>query len=515
MFGHQFLLPVPDVDRTDFFLIFGANPVVSQGSAMTAPGMKSRLKALRARGGRLVVVDPRRTETAALADTHLFIRPGTDGLLVAAMLRRVLDRECPTDLAPLKAALAPFTAEAVARPTGVDAATINALADDFAAAEHAVAYGRMGVSVVEFGTTTTWLIEALNHATGNLDAIGGAMFGRPAVDLAGFARYSGQQGGFGPETEAGLPVFAGERPVSGLAGAIESGALRGFVTQAGNPVLSLPGGRRLDAAFKKLEYFVAFDPRINETTRHAHLILPPPRPLARDWYGLIFNALALRDVARYNPPVIEPDAHRPDCFELLTGVTLAALRHRGASALPARAAVATARRLGPRRMLDLLLRLGPHRLSLTKLAAAPRGLDLGARTAGRLRKPPAMCHPRLMADLDRLAASLAAEPPPLVLIGRRTLRSMNSWLNDSPRMVKGKNRCTARMHPTDATARGLTDGQTIAITGDGGRIEVPLEVSDEVMPGVVSVPHGWGHGRAGTRQPVASAHPGASYNDAI
>ena len=516
LYGNQALLPSPDVDRTDFFLIFGANPVVSQGSVMTAPGMKQRLRALRARGGRLVVVDPRRTETAALADTHLFIRPGTDGLLVAALLKTVLDGDCPADLAPLHTALARFTPAAVAPATGIDSDTIRTLARDFAAAERAVAYGRMGVSVNRFGTTITWLIDALNQATGNLDAVGGAMFGRPAVDLVTFARLVGQRGGFGPDTEDGLPVFNHERPVAGLSAAFESGALRGLITHAGNPVLSLPGGRRLDRALADLDFFVALDPRINETTRHAHLILPPRRPLERDWYGLVFNGLAHREVARYNRPVMPPKPAQPDSFTMLTRLGRGVVRHRGAvGALAAPLVGLTTRVLHPSRIIDLMLRIGPYPLSLAKLADHPHGLALGARQPGRLKTPPAMCHPRLMADLERLAGTLDAQPPPLVLIGRRTLRSMNSWLHDSPRMVKGRPRCTAQVHPGDAAAHGLRAGEPVTVRGAGGAITLPVEITDCVMPGVVSVPHGWGHGRKGTRQPVAGGRPGASYNDAI
>ncbi len=515
LYGNQARLPSPDVDRTDLFLIFGANPVVSQGSVMTAPGMKRRLKALRARGGRLVVVDPRRTETAALADTHLFIRPGTDGLLVAALLHVVLASDCPADLEPLRARLTRFTPEAVAPATGIDPAAIRRLADDFAAAERAVAYGRMGISVNAFGTTITWLIDALNYATGNLDAVGGAMFGRPAVDLPTFARLVGQAGGFDAPTGDGLPVFNHERPVAGLAPALESGELRGLITHAGNPALSLPGARRLDRALAGLDFFVAIDPRINETTRHAHLILPPPRPLERDWYGLVFNALALREVARYNRPVL-PAPHKPDSFAILTRLARGIVRRRGvAGALAGPAVGLLTRAVTPNRIIDVMLRTGPHRLSLAKLAEHPRGLDLGERQPGVLKTPPAMTHPLLLADLDRLADTLDVAPPPLVLIGRRTLRSMNSWLHDSPRMVKGRPRCTAQLHPDDAAAHGLESGDAAIIRGDGGEIELPVEVTDDLMPGVVSVPHGWGHGRPGTRQPVASAQPGVSYNDVL
>lgn len=516
LYGNQARLPSPDVDRTDFFLVLGANPVVSQGSVMTAPGMKGRLKALRARGGRLVVVDPRRTETAALADTHLFIRPGTDGLFVAALLYVVLADDCPADLTPLRDALGRFTPEAVAPATGIAPETTRALARDFAAAERAVAYGRMGISVTRFGATTTWLVDALNHATGNLDAVGGAMFGRPAVDLELVTRLIGQVGGFGPNTEDGLPVFNHERPIAGLAGAMESGALRGFITHAGNPVLSLPGGRRLDAALAGLDFFVAIDPRINETTRHAHLILPPLRPLERDYYGLIFNALAVREVARYNRPTLPPPPDQPDSHALLTRLLRGIMRHRGPLGVVSAGALSMlTAALPPPRLIDLLLRAGPHPVTLARLAEAPSSVDLGPRTAGRLKRPPEMCHPTLMADLPRLATLLDAAPPPLVIIGRRTLRSMNSWLHDSPRMVKGRPRCTAQMHPDDAAERGLSDGETVRIAGDGGAIELPLVITDAVMPGVLCVPHGWGHGRRGTRQPVAATQPGASYNDVI
>jgi anaerobic selenocysteine-containing dehydrogenase len=531
MFGNQVLLPVPDLDRTDFLLMLGANPVVSNGSLMTAPGVERRLKAIRSRGGRLVVVDPRRTETAALADQHLAIRPGADALLLLALLHTLFkeDRvrpgrlaDCSDGLPALAQAVEPYTPEAVASTTGLDAETIRRLARDFSSAPSAVCYGRVGVSTQEFGSLCCWLVNALNIVSGNFDRPGGAMFPRPAVDLAALADRFGVRGHFdkGRSRVRGLPEFGGEYPVATLAEEIETpgqGQIRGLVTIAGNPVLSTPNGARFDRALGQLEFMVAIDFYRNETTRHAHLILPPTAALEHDHYDLVFHQLAVRNTSKYASALFEPAPDTRHDWQILLELTRRHSRHAGRASWRSRLLHAALGRLGPAGLLDLLLRFGPHHLSLRKLRRSPHGLDLGPLTPAlpaRLSK----AHPRidlaparLLADLPRLAALRPASG--LELIGRRDLRTNNSWLHNSRRLVKGRDRCTLLMHPGDAAARRLVDGQRVQVQSRAGTVEAALELTDAMRPGVVSLPHGWGHGRAGTQLAVANAQAGVSIND--
>lgn len=543
MFGHQLLLPVPDIDRTAFFLVLGANPLVSNGSLMTAPGMPRRLRELRARGGRLVVVDPRRTETARVADTHLAIRPGTDALLLLALLEVVFSEgrarpgrlEASLDgVEELKAAVRDFTPEGVAAATGLAAEEIRSLARAFTDAPAAVAYGRVGVSTQEFGGVCQWLVNVLNVVTGNLDRPGGAMFTRPAVDAVALGDRIGQRGHFakGRSRVRGLPEFGGEWPASVLAEEIETpgpGQIRAFVSLAGNPVLSTPNGRRLDRALAGLDFMVSVDPYVNETSRHAHLVLPPVSPLERDHYDLVFHLLAVRNTARYSPALFAPPPGALADWQILHGLAQRVTARRGggrASLLMGR----VAGRLGPRGILALLLRTGPHGrgwrpwsrgLSLARLEAAPHGIDLGPldaalpaalRTAdGRIALAPAP----LLADLTRVRARLAAEVDAsrLSLIGRRHLHSNNSWMHNSARLTKGGERCVLLMHPADAASRGLAHGDRVEVRSRTGGIEATLAVTDDMRTGVVSLPHGWGHDRPGVRLSVAAAQPGSSLND--
>jgi len=544
MFGHQLLLPVPDIDRTRFLLMLGANPVASNGSLMTAPGIERRLKALRERGGRIVVVDPRRTETAALADQHLPIRPGADALLLLALLhtlfeeKRVqLGRLAPftVGLTEIERLVQAFPPEAVAGPTGVPADTIRELARDFADGAPAVAYGRVGVSTQEFGALASWLVNVLNAVTGNLDRPGGAMFTHPAVDLVALATRIGQRGHFdkGRSRVRGLPEFGGEYPAAVLAEEIDtpgSGQVRALVTSAGNPVLSTPNGGRLEKALEQLEFMVSIDFYLNETTRHAHLILPPTAALEHDHYDLIFHALAVRNTAKYSPPLFAPaeDArHDWQIFLELAGRLDAA---KGRNTLKRRLTRRVLGALGVRGLLDVLLRSGPHGrgfwpfgrgLSLRRLESALHGIDLGplepclparlGTRGGTMDLAPG----RFVEDLPRLRewADGAGSNGALRLIGRRDVRSNNSWMHNSERLVKGRDRCTLLMHPEDAASRSLTDGQAVSVRSRVGVLRVALQVSADMMPGVVCMPHGWGHHREGTRLRVAEAHAGASLND--
>lgn len=538
MFGHQLLFPVPDVDRTDHLLVLGANPLASNGSLMTAPGIAHRLSALRARGGRLVVVDPRRTETAAVADRHVAVRPGGDAALLLGMLNVIFAEGLArpgrlagfTDgLDRLREVAARYPPGRVAARAGVEAGAIRALAREFAAAPTAACYGRVGISTQQFGAIASWLVNALNVVTGNLDRPGGAMFTTPAADVVALNARLGSRGSFGRfhSRVRGLPEFGGELPVAALAEEIETpgeGRIRGLVTFAGNPVLSAPNGRRLDRALSGLSFHLAIDLYRNETSRHAHILLPPTFGLERDHYDLVFNTVAVRDVARYVKAAVAPPPGVRDDWEILLGLALA-LRARGGGRNRRNlgATLRVARALGPRRILGLLLRFGPHPVSLGTLERSPHGIDLGPlrpRLPDRLFTPDRRLRlvPRVLEeDLGRLDADLdAAAPAPageLRLIGRRQLRGNNSWMHNSPRLVKGPVGCTLRMHPADAAVRGLVGGAEAIVRSRVGEIRVPVELTDEVAPGVVCLPHGWGHDREGAALRVAAARPGASFND--
>ena len=542
MFGHPLLMPVPDLDRCRHLIIFGANPLVSNGSIMSAPGMKKRLAAIRAGGGKVIVVDPRRTETADRADEHIAIRPGTDALLLAAMLhtlfaeeRIALGRLRPftEGVEQLGASLRGFAAESASEATGVPAETIRRLARDFAAAEAAAAYGRVGICLQRFGGLSAWLLYALNVVTGKLDAPGGLMFTRPAADLVRAAAAVGERGHFdkGRSRGRGLPEFNGEYPVSTLADEIETpgeGQIRALVTIAGNPVLSTPNGRRLSKAMEKLDFMVSLDLYRNETTRHADFILPPTSTLQQSHYDVAFNLFAVRNVAKYSPPLFPRGKGEKHDWEILLELTTRLSARRAPWAkVASRLAQFGASRLGPDGILDQMLRWGPYGakagrrgMSLRHLKTHPHGLDLGPLEPAlpdRLmtrRKRVALSPPRLATDMRRLAEFRDEPPPALSLIGRRELRTNNSWLHNSPALVKGPARCRLWMHPDDAAARGLRDGVDVVVRSRVGEVVVPLAVDDSLRPGVVSLPHGYGHDRQGVALDVARAEaPGVSIND--
>ncbi len=558
MFGHPLLIPIPDIDHTDHLLIFGANPAVSNGSLMTAPDVVKRIKAIRARGGRVVLVDPRRTETAALCSAHHFIRPGADALVLLALLHVVfaerLERlghvaQFTDGVEDVRALVASWTPERVEPLSCISADAIRTMAREFCAAPRAVAYGRVGVSMQEFGALACWLISVLNVVTGRMDTEGGAMFTKPAVDLvSGGGVYGGGKFGRWRSRVRGLPEFGGELPVAALSEEIETpgdGQVRAMVTHAGNPVLSTPNGMRLDRALRGLEFMVSFDLYVNETTRHAHVILPPAFALERDHYDTVFHMLAIRNTAKFSPAVFAPGDGAKQDWEILSQLTSRLRRGTVAEVEKAREGDAKRATLGPRGLLNLGLRAGAYGmnssyaerangggavgehttggLSLAALEAAPHGIDLGALAPclpERLRtesKRIALSPPMIAADVARLerewGAADAARTGTLSLIGRRDLRSNNSWMHNSTRLVRGKRRCTLYMHSADATARGVTDGETVHVSSRVGNVAVELEITDDIMPGVVSLPHGWGHDRDGVRLHVARAHGGVSIND--
>jgi anaerobic selenocysteine-containing dehydrogenase len=542
LFGHQLMIPVPDIDRTDFLLALGANPVVSNGSLMSAPDVAKRLKALRARGGKLIVIDPRRTETAELADQHHFIRPGSDAWLLLALLHVIFEErlDAPGRLAPLLDGLErlrelcqPYTPQRAAAYTGIDAEAIRQLARDFAGAKSAVCYGRMGVSTQSFGALCQWLIQLLNIVTGNLDREGGSMFTQPALDALGLASGFGQKGSYAKRRTRvrGLPEFGSEFPVAALAEEILTpgeGRIRALVTAAGNPVLSTPNGRQLEQALEKLDFMVSVDFYINETTRHAHFILPPTFGLERDHFDLIFHMLAIRNTVKYSLPVFDKPPNARHDWEIFDQL-IENIEKIDPTRRPSLAKRLLSRWLTPRRSIALGIRLGPRgagwnpfadKLTLGRILRHPHGIDLG---------PLAPCLPArlqtrnaridllpkaLVADLERLEqADTASAGSMLRLIGRRDLRTNNSWMHNSRRMVKGPARCTLLIHPDDAAARALGPGELATVHSRVGEVSLPIEISTDMMPGVVSIPHGWGHHRPGIRLGVAQSHAGVSAND--
>ncbi len=570
MFGTALSVPVPDVDRTDYLLMLGANPFASNGSLWTAPDLPKRLRDLRARGGRLVVVDPRRTKTAEEADEHVAIRPAADALFLFALVH-VLFREDLVALGVLaehtegidavRAAAEQFAPEQVADTTGIDADTIRRIARELAAAPAAAVYARIGTCTQEFGTLASWLVDVLNVLTGNLDRPGGAMFAKPATGSGNTGGTSGKGRGvrFGRRHSRvrGLPEVFGELPVVCLAEEIETpgdGQVRALLTLAGNPAVSTPDAERLDRALGTLDFMVSVDIYLNETTRHADVFLPAEPELARGHYDVALYNLAIRNVANYSPPLFELDASALPEWQILlrlaailggqgadadvdalddfliTGLVQKAVSRHGSNVEGRdtdELLKELASRRGPERILDFMLRTGPYGdgfgadpdgLSLAKLEEHPHGIDLGPlqprvpevlRTpSGKIELAPVEC----LADVARLAAVLERDRPALVLVGRRDLRSNNSWMHNLPVLVKGKARCTLHVHPDDARRAGVTDGAAARVRSATGEVIVPVEITDAVRPGVVSMPHGWGHDRSGAQMQVAAANAGANSN---
>ena len=571
MFGGGLNVPVPDVDRTDHLLMLGANPFASNGSLATAPDWPGRLERLVERGGTLVVVDPRRSRTAEMASEWVPIRPGADAYLLMAMVQVITSEgladlgrcaDLVTGLDDVVAVAAPFTPELIAHATGLEADDIRRMARALAAAPTACVYGRIGTTTVEFGTLTSWLVDVLNVLTGNLDRPGGAMF---ATAAAGASNTRGRPR-FGREVRLhrrtsrvrGLPETFGELPAVVMAEEMDTpgeGQIRALITVAGNPVLSTPNAGRLDAAVAGLECVVAVDVYVNETTRHADVILPAPSALEKAHYDVALLQLALHDTSNFSPPVLPLDPDQPTEWEVLARLALV-LQGAGATADPGivddlmitamvQGSVsdetspvhgwdvedvldALAPRRGPERILDFLLRTGPYGdgfgadpggLSLDHLLAHPHGIDHGAlksRLPDVLRTPDgmiALAPPILVADVARLLDGLdGRREHPFVLIGRRDLRSNNSWMHNVSVLVKGKPRCTAHLHPDDAATLGLADGDEAIVRSRVGEVRVPVEVTDAIRPGVVSIPHGWGHDLGGVQLSVASAHAGVNSN---
>ncbi|MFI8071071.1 molybdopterin oxidoreductase family protein [Streptomyces sp. NPDC086033] len=572
LYGDANAIPVPDLDHTDHLLLIGANPLESNGSLCTAPDFPGKLKALKARGGTLTVIDPRRTRTAKLADRHVAIRPGADALLLAAMAYVLFEEDLVDTgeltshlqgLDELREAVQDFTPEAVADACDVDPDVTRALARELAAAPTAAVYGRIGSCTVPHGTLASWLVDVLNILTGNLDRPGGALFPQAATDRT--PRPAGPSHGFAlgrwHSRVSRHPEAKGELPLSALAEEIDTATaegepIRALIAVATNPVLSAPDGDRLDKALGSLDFMVSVDPYLNETSRHAHVVLPPPPPSQSPHHDFAFNTLAVRNQVRYNRPAVPLEPGRMAETEILARLILAATGMHGAdpSAVddlviaqtlgkavkdahspvhgrePGELTAELAGDTGPERRLDMMLRLGPYGdgfgvrpdgLSLTKLLAHPHGIDLGP-LASRLPQPlktrsgkVELLPQPLADDLPRLREALRHQADGLVLIGRRHLRSNNSWMHNVPALTGGTNRCTLHIHPEDAERLGLKDGAAVRVKGAGGEVVTEAEVTDGVRPGVVSLPHGWGHNRPGTRLSHALKDPGVNVNQLL
>lgn len=559
MFGTPLTIPIPDIDHTMYLLMLGANPYESNGSLATAADWPGKMKGIQQRGGKVIVVDPRRTRTAGHADAHLAIRPGTDALLLAAIANTIFAGgridlgACEgiiDNLDVARQAVEPFTPETVASQTGIDAATIRQIANEICDAESAAVYGRMGTTTQQFGTTSSWLVDLINIISGNLDRRGGAMF--PMAAAGGSNTRGTPRIGKGVRPARfvsrvrGLPETFGELPVAALGEEIDTpgdGQIKALITVAGNPALSAPDAGRLDRAMSTLDFMVSVDIYLNETTRHADVILPPPSALQRGHYDLAFMQITVRNAANYSPPAIPKDDDQPAEWEILSKLALIA-QGAGASADPQIAddfiaqtlADASVRdpgsmlhgkdvsglmsaRKGPERLLDLLLHAGPYDITLEDLEKHPHGIDLGPlqpRLPDVLRTPTGMIDAAPKPCVDDMARLLAVRDVPvndgLMLVGRRHLRTNNSWLHNIPAMVKGKNRSSLQMHPDDALLAGVKDGERVTVASASGSVIADVHVTDEVRPGVVSLPHGWGHDVQGSGLSVAGKNPGVNTN---
>ena len=562
MFGDFLSIPVPDIERTDFLLMLGANPMVSNGSLWTVPNFRDKAKALRARGGKLIVVDPRRTETAKVADEHIFIRPGGDVFLLLGMvhtlfaeklvqLNRLASHVAGTE--SVERAVTGFTPDKVSARCGISAETIRTLARSLAKAKRAVVYGRVGTCTQEYGTLCSWLVDVLNILTGHFDEPGGAMFTKaPALQSNTMGKAASGKGivtGRRKSRVSGAPEVLGELPMSCLAEEIQTpgqGQVKALISISSNPALSSPNGPRLSAALDQLEFMVSVDIYLNETTRHADVILPGTSPLEDSHYDVAFSQLSYRNHARYSEPVFPRPAGQPEEWQVLLRL-IGIIQGKGAAADtdriddellmddlrrtagPHADAIfkAVSHRRGVERLLDMGLRMGPYGdqfgakpdgLNLEKVQAAEGGIDLGAlqpripevlRTpSGKIELAPAM----LIDDLKRAAADLDRAMPDLVIVGRRQLHGNNSWMHNLPVLAKGAARCIALVNSTDAVRLGLEDGAMARIAHGGRAVEVQVEISDEMMPGVVSLPHGWGHDQPGSQLNIAGANPGGNLN---
>ncbi|WP_456422974.1 molybdopterin-dependent oxidoreductase [Lutibacter sp.] len=528
MFGHYLMLPIPDIDRTDFMLIIGGNPAVSNGSIMTAPDFSNRLKAIKNRGGKVIVVDPRYTETSKIANKHHYIKPGTDALLLLALIHVIFEENLAklahleahiNGIETIKEIVKNYTPKKVAKIIGFSLEEIQQLAHDFATSKTAVCYGRLGVSTQEFGGLCQWLINILNCITGNLDTVGGTLFTKPVIDIVGMSKMTGNVGSFNKRQSRvhKLPEFTGEFPVATLADEILTPGkdqIKAMITIAGNPVLSAPNGKQLEKALESLEFMVAIDIYLNETTKYANIILPTTTGLETPLYDLVFHQFAIRNTAKYSETLFEKAPKQRHGWEILKELTT---RFTGKE-----------NPLNLEQTLNYMLQFSSYnnpKPSIAILKEHPHGIDFGPlkpQFPERLfttDKKIELAHPLFIEDLERLDKKLnfwetnAISEYPFSLIGRRHLRSNNSWMHNSNRLVKGKNRCTLLLNSDDANSLNLKENQLVKVTSDVGQVILPVEITTSIMRGVVSIPHGWGHHRKGTNMKIAQQHAGVSIND--
>lgn len=528
MFGNQLFIPVPDINRTDFWLILGGNPMVSNGSMMTAPDIRGKLRDIQERGGQVVVIDPRFTETAEKADLHHFIRPGSDIYLLLSMIHimvfndkidlgRLNDCIESNEIELIKTAVAHFTPELAEEKTGIAAVAIQHLTNSFLNAKSAVCYGRLGVSATKFGGLSHWAINTINILSGNFDQPGGAMFTNPAVNVSSrksktkrFKRWSSRV--------RGLPEYGGELPSSTLAEDILTpgeGQIKAMITSCGNPVLSVPNGTKMDDAFESLDFMVCIDIYLNETTKHADVILPPATGLETPHYAIAFHNLAVHNSAKYSEAAVEKSEEAKYDWEIFTELERACAAYKfqqTGEAIPDKPEFTLEQKL------DMLLNFGPHKLNLDTLKKHPHGIDIGPLTSqlpGRLLTNDKRIHlfPDIYQESIETLQKSQSEDDGFLLIGRRNLRSNNSWMHNLHRMVKGPNTCTALIHPEDASRLHISTGELIEVSSDVGLVHIEAEVSEEIMQGTISIPHGWGHNRKGVRMAIAQEHAGVSFND--
>ncbi len=523
MFGHPMLMPIPDIDHTDYMLIIGGNPIASNGSIMSVPDVANRLKAIQKRGGKFVVIDPRRTETAEKADEHYFINPSSDVYLLLAMIHTVFKEnqvklghlEGFTDgIEEIREIVKDYNPASVEEVTGISAENILKITHDFVNADSAVCYGRVGVSTQAFGCVSNWLINVLNIITGNFDRQGGAMFTLPAVDFIGRAKHEKRFARWHSRVR-GLPEFLGELPVAALSEEILTegeGQIKCLITSCGNPVLSIPNGGQLDNALEKLDFMVSIDIYLNETTRHADIILPPATGLEVPHYDMTFHVLAVRNTAKYSQRLFEKAEGAKYDYEIYQELV-----HRMNNSTD------EFKPQPPEEKLNMGLQFGPYQLSLEKLIENPHGIDLGELKSSL---PNRLIHENkrinlvpevLVNDMKRVRRVLGnaqkSSEFEFLLIGRRHLRDNNSWMHNSERLVKGRNRCTLMIHPADADRLNISKYSTVAVSSRVGKVELPVEVTDQMKQGVVCMPHGYGHARKGVQLDIATKHAGVSIND--
>ncbi len=528
MFGHQMLIPIPDIERTDYLLILGANPGASNGSLLTAPGFSQKIKNIQKRGGKVINIDPRYTETSKISSQHYYINPGKDALFLLSLLHVIFQHGIREEthlsdhlkgLEEIKKIVKQYEPQKTAHLIGIESAEIQKIALEFLNSETAVCYGRMGVSTQEYGGICQWLINVLNIVTNNMDKVGGAMFTKPAIDLVFMSGAQGKVGNFDRYRSRvhNLPEYSGELPVATLADEILTegvGQIKMFICTAGNPVLSTPNGKKLEKALEELEFMVSIDIYLNETSKYANIILPSTNGLETLHYDLVFHQLAIRNTAKISEILFEKNENQKHDWQILNELT---------ERITGKKNIST-----PEMMLDHMFQFSPYNeenLSVKKLREYPNGIDLGAlqplltKRIFTLDKKINISPKIFIDDLKRLGKEFFRDNNeektnyPFALIGRRHLRNNNSWMHNSKLLMKGKNRCTVLMNSKDAQNLSILNHQKVKLTSNVGSIILPVEISDEMKEGVLSIPHGFGHNRGGTKIKLAEKNAGESIND--